>query len=674
MLSLRAVAVLLFAVLVINAAAAPASRDADPCAVIAGKKWVSPQEVRDCFTSFPVDPEIKDNIVEVVNKTLAFHTSVNYQRQAPPPFSLDVHEDVLGDLARISSQEYATDFDLHLDISRTLKRLNDGHCVYINLCYDSLYLTFLPTPLVLLSDVEGFQDVYIAPEAWTVASTEFADQIDVWQDALPTGLKGQLSSLSAAKVLLINGLDPFIAIDDNAHVTGSYQGFGTRQNSFFSSYGRSASGWNYMMGNFAQLSLPLADSATLTIQRHDSSAVENITLPYRSRISSSAVNWTDSISFRQNNCIAVEDTNGVDIYTTKQDSSFLTPGTPSQQQPFSLKRTPKHLMNELLDVARHQNVELPAERVPASPLNGSSGVAQFFMLDDNMTGILMLGSFAESFFDDLQESLLIGLQNLQSKGATQLIVDVTNNGGGYICIAHWLHRIIAGPSPSTVPQAGLATEARAGPLAQLVVKEIAKGADPENLLLYNPLSWEFANHTPFPAHYDWLQPPVEFMINGEHDVFSQRLGDECQPFELDPPKEALFDPKKVAIVSNGRCASSCSLFSITMTKLESAKTVVVGGKTDVRQQYCGIVGGQSTRFADIDTEIKTARLKNHSLAPPDFKTNSIQGITWRLGFGIDDPSQPEEWQDHPADVNFPLTPETVNNPVEIWKQVAKTVL
>ena len=32
-----------------------------------------------------------------------------------------------------------------------------------------------------------------------------------------------------------------------------------------------------------------------------------------------------------------------------------------------------------------------------------------------------------------------------------------------------------------------------------------------------------------------------------------------------------------------------------------------------------------------------------------------------------------EWQDHPADFNLPLTPETVNNPLAIWTQVAKTV-
>lgn len=54
-----------------------------------------------------------------------------------------------------------------------------------------------------------------------------------------------------------------------------------------------------------------------------------------------------------------------------------------------------------------------------------------------------------------------------------------------------------------------------------------------------------------------------------------------------------------------------------MSKLEGVRTVVVGGKRDVPQQYCGTVGGQSTDFSTIDTEIKTAKLKNHSLAPPD---------------------------------------------------------
>ncbi|KAH8103013.1 hypothetical protein BXZ70DRAFT_889701 [Cristinia sonorae] len=655
----------------------------DPCAAIAGQKWVAPKDVRACFTSFKVDPAIKANIIDVSNKTLAFHTSVNFEKLAPEPFSADVHEDLLADFARITRTTYPSEFELHIDMSRTLKRLNDGHCVYINSCFDSVFLSFVPTPLVFLTDAFGVQNVHIAPEAFTVASAEFADQIDVWQTALPGNLKGKLSTLSGAKVLLINGRNPLEAVDANALITGSFQGLGTRQNTFFATYNLGSGGFTYAMGNFGQMSLPLSDSVTLTIQRVNSRTIDTITLPYRSRVATTAT-WTDTTSFRKNLCVAQPGTNGVDLSGADlsrrdQPARSISPVAKFQQQPnISPTDRQRHAMNVILDTAPKLDIALPPVLTPANPVVGSAGVAQFFMLDDKKTGVLALGSFSDNSFDGLERAMLSGLQNLKSAGATQLIVDVTGNGGGFICLAHWLHRIIVGPKSTTFPQAGLDTMARAGPLAQLVVQRIVENnADPLDLLNFNPLNWQFPNGTHFTADHDWLQPPVKRVINGRQDAFSPRMADQCQPFDMDPPAQALFNPKKVAIVSNGRCASSCSLFSITMAKKEGAKMVVVGGRKSVEQQYCGTVGGQSTDFSDMDTEIKastTVGLKNNSLAPPDFLTNSVQGITWRLGFGVQNPNEPEEWQNHPADVNLPLTAEIVNNPFAIWKQIAKTVL
>lgn len=43
-----------------------------------------------------------------------------------------------------------------------------------------------------------------------------------------------------------------------------------------------------------------------------------------------------------------------------------------------------------------------------------------------------------------------------------------------------------------------------------------------------------------------------------------------------------------------------------MAKEEGVKTVVVGGKKDVQQQFCGTVGGQSTDFSTMDTEVKVS--------------------------------------------------------------------
>ncbi|KAF5322155.1 hypothetical protein D9619_001894 [Psilocybe cf. subviscida] len=651
----------------------------DPCAAIATRKWVAPIEARACLSYFPVDPVVKANIIEVVNKTLPFHTSVNYQIQAPPPFDKDVHEDLAADLARISAQDYPSEFAFHIDIYRAFKRTNDGHCGVYNYCYDSLYITYIPLPVVLITASDGSQNVHVAPEAFKVATAEFGDEIQFWQQALPGELKGKLASLSGAKVLAINGEDPFVAVNKNTEVTGSYQSFATRQNSFFASYTRGADGWQYSMGNFALQAHPLVDAVELTVQRVNSSSVDKFTLPYRSRFGTASKNFTDAASYRARNCMATNKTNGVDMY----DQSFSIQAYEESPQPIAyFQQQPlvtgadarKHAVNVVLDAVPLTDIDLPEHLQPGLPaLNESYSVAQFYMLDDQNTGVLALGSFSAKNFSLFGASLLKGLQELKRKGAEKLIVDVTNNGGGYICIAHWLHRIIIGPKSSTEPQAGLDSTTRAGSLARLIVKKIADGADPDELLSYNPVQWTNATHHQLPAISDWLQP-VDVTINGHEDSFSQRLGQECQPFEWDTPQHALFAPENVAIVSNGRCASSCSLFSITMSKWEGVKTIVVGGKSDVKQEYCGTVGGQSTGFSTIDTEIKTAKLKNHTQAPPDLLANVVQGITWRLGFGIDDPDTPEEWQAHPAGFNMPVTMETVNNPVAIWEAISKDIL
>ncbi|KAF9031686.1 hypothetical protein BDZ89DRAFT_1101087 [Hymenopellis radicata] len=629
----------------------------DPCATIGGQKWVTPAQLRACYSSFAVNENERSNIIEVVNKTLAFHTSTNYEFQAPSPYA-DTHEDIAADLARIGFQDYDSDYDLHIDISRALKRFNDGHCVWINLCYDSAFINYLPTPLVLVNG----EEVHIASEAYDVASAEFADQLSAWEEAISSSVEGGLKALNGAKVLQINGADPFEAVNANALIAGGYQGFGTRQNGFFASYQRSTSTWTYLLGNFAQQSLPLSDSVELLVQLEGATETQSVVIPYFSRIGSSTVPFTDGASFRAGNCLADNDTNGANYYD--QADTSRSSMAKVQQAPVT---EGAHPVNVLLDSSPLTDVE---------PVSGF-GVGEFYMLADNTTGVLALGSFSGAGYNDMMQGLLDGLVTLKSNGAERLIVDVTNNGGGYICVAHFLHRIIVGPKSTTVPQAGLNTTARDPVLARHIVQNIVDApdtVDPSTVMLYNPLNWWDLDNAQFGPDVNWLEPPVEKVVNGRPDAFSQTLGTDCPPelsFPTDAPDSALFDGSQVAIVSNGRCGSSCSLFSITMAKLEGSTTVVVGGKSDVDQKYCGTVGGQSTVFTTIDSEIKTAGLKDDAAAPPDLIVNGVLGITWRLGYGIVDPTQPEEWQDRPANINLPLTLDLANNPAAIWDTVAK---
>jgi len=108
-----------------------------------------------------------------------------------------------------------------------------------------------------------------------------------------------------------------------------------------------------------------------------------------------------------------------------------------------------------------------------------------------------------------------------------------------------------------------------------------------------------------------------------------------------------------------------------MNKHYNVKMAVVASNPGQQQQYAGTVGGQSTDFSTIQTEAKTAKLTGDPDFPPDFLTNSVQGIAWRLGFGIFDPTKPEEWQSRPAQINFQQTLDNVNNPLKIWQALAK---
>lgn len=87
----------------------------------------------------------------------------------------------------------------------------------------------------------------------------------------------------------------------------------------------------------------------------------------------------------------------------------------------------KHALNVIMDSQPLSDIDLPSTLSPSNPLDGSEGVIQFFMLDDGLTGVLALGSFAGNSERNLLENSLRGLYNLRQQGATRLIVDVVSS-------------------------------------------------------------------------------------------------------------------------------------------------------------------------------------------------------------------------------------------------------
>jgi len=255
-----------------------------------------------------------------------------------------------------------------------------------------------------------------------------------------------------------------------------------------------------------------------------------------------------------------------------------------------------------------------------------------------------------------------------------VIIDLSNNGGGFVCLGVFLHSFLAG---SNFGYAGFQSSTRANPLAAKIVDVVIKNQI--EVLNYDPDNWAFLNDTEQPDTFNYITPPRPIIVNGVLDENSQRIHDTCQIFNISPnvtiPAEAPFNLSRVAIVGNANCASTCSLFSTVMVERHpEVKTVIFGGKPGERMEYKGMAGNQVLEWADLDTEIITTGLQNDPLAPPQLLVGGNFRVNWRAAWSFRNLEVPIAYVSEPAQFRFPFTADTYNNPQALWTFVAKEVL
>ncbi|KAG8735664.1 hypothetical protein FRC12_017967 [Ceratobasidium sp. 428] len=200
--------------------------------------------------------------------------------------------------------------------------------------------------------------------------------------------------------------------------------------------------------------------------------------------------FTDGHSFWKANCAANAFTNGVD-YRNFSGSA--------KRNILEKKRRPI----AKISAAPVKSVKLPVGQQPTLPniINNPGGEIKAYILPDKKTGVLVVGSFGGDYVG-FQNDTLAALTKFKDARIEYLIIDVTGNGGGFVCLADFLGNAIAG---TKFGYTGFESAMRAGPLARkIVASDIAQGID---YMFYSPNQWAFLNNTPQPANYNYMEPP-----------------------------------------------------------------------------------------------------------------------------------------------------------------------
>ena len=92
------------------ASAAPTQQD--PCAKIAGLRFVDPADALACQKSFPFDETLRQNVLSVVSRVFDFYTFEDFYLNSPPPFQ-ESTTDIRAQLSRINTTKYAVSTPLY---------------------------------------------------------------------------------------------------------------------------------------------------------------------------------------------------------------------------------------------------------------------------------------------------------------------------------------------------------------------------------------------------------------------------------------------------------------------------------------------------------------------------------------------------------------------------------
>ncbi|CAE6488096.1 unnamed protein product [Rhizoctonia solani] len=636
-------------------------RAADPCAAIAGQQYVAPSAAMACLKSFPYNATLAKNVLDVVTKVTPFFTFEDWQKDTPSPFT-EATSNLDVEFARIKATKYTTDYDFNRDIYNVINHLDDGHTLWLPSCYWAAFQNILPAPLVAL-EKNGTQDIYIAPntvEFISLIGTNYTSYYDAkgfnWKKSLPSKVSRHGCTLISwrTRIFTHNTFNSYVNGIATTY-SGDYIDHNIRVNSVFTNYRISNGTWSQRLGDFGGPVFPDKDSLTLCLIPANSTKTETVKFEYRATYLGAP--FTDGPSYWQTNCAANNKTNGVDNRTSA--SSF------ARRELMRKKRRPV----AEISVAPAKSVGLPQPNLPTQPdvINGT-GVIKAYVLPDDKTGVLMVGSFGGDYVG-FQNDTLRALSKLKAAKVQQLIVDTTGNGGGYVCLGEFLINALAG---TNFGYAGFESTVRAQPLARKIVESyIEQGID---YMSYSPNQWAFLNNTPQPANYNYIEPPTNFTINLTKDAVSKRFYDICTPYDVDLPAEPFLPASKIIIVGNGECASTCALFTGVAYERLGIKVATFGGNPGAAMNFNGMAGNQVLEWADLDSEIKTAGLKNDSLAPPDLLINSNYRVNWRYAYSWQNKSQPLAFHVERAQYRVPYTADTYMSPQNLWAYVAKTYL
>eukprot|EP00897_Mesotaenium_endlicherianum_P010045 jgi/Mesen1/9069/ME000578S08307 len=612
-----------------------------------------------CLDSFPLDPASGNATLDAL-ETYIGQVYVFRDLNAPGGGAA-----LLAELQRMRRRAWPSERAFDLALYELVRSPHDGHLAYFAKCSNAIgwYHAF---PVVAVLDDEGRQIVKISPLAGTadagypatLAATEQALNITVADYA---GLQvAAIAGMDPVQYLLSPAAQPFSGNRDaSAQLNAAVSHIEVVNNG--TALERQVSGGSFV--NRAVVAPPA--SLRLTYLTPDGKR-ENIDVPFFA--DNVGKPFGSSAEFRALNC----ESSGS---SATSSNSRLSPPRALNMVPTTSASSPSRLFGRAS--GRWQTISSSLSSSSSSAANllqprqeDDSRVpfVQPGVLDDG-TGVMVIPTFDVNF--DRFNTWLVDLDNavqiLQANNCTRVILDLSQNGGGAIYLAHSLvNRLFPQSTGRDLPP--LATIMRASPLIERLVN---KSSPLDGRTIFGALNFADLDNVPFAdSASQFFYPAQARTFNGATANYSSPFKDAFSP-PFRSTLEAPFEAENILFLTDGNCFSSCALVGVNLVQRYGVRTVAAGGRAAGPAAPYNVVGGQVYDSSTFQDDVNVLRLGEDPSVPAQFDRPVQLYFTLRAAFGPKNSQVPAEFLYQTADVQLPYTDDTVFDLVTLYSEVAK---
>ncbi|KAI9295121.1 hypothetical protein K502DRAFT_234297, partial [Neoconidiobolus thromboides FSU 785] len=465
--------------------------------------------------------------------------------------------------------------------------------------------------------------------------------LDAWKAA---GV--DVLSYAGAEVLSIDGKQPLEFVEEYAkHYVGTSRDVNSRMNYALARSIQSNGQWGISYGSFGSTTIPPVKE-TLTFRIRVGNDEKEVVVPYIATPNVESP-FTDAKSFYDNNCAVVD-------YDALIKDIF---GSNSRLQLLEVPKVKKIPIEAPLESKDSRLID------PLLTAVVDGTYIKTYILPDNV-GVVHISTFSANEGDIWSKELYDGFKALQDEKVEKLILDVSNNGGGYIC---WGYSVLDYLFPNATTKF-FNTDMHYSPLLSKLTQNNTYG-------FFNPTDYNQPDGKPFPSQNAFTNIKTYYRGTNRNSQYTPQFQEKCGTNQLRSllvNNTQPFKTKNIALVSNSICYSTCTLLSNGMQEFHNVKSYAFGGLKNKDATIGSLAGGTVYSLDRLLGSLASSGLDKDPAAPQSLPINGALSLTVREAYSsrFKEP-RPLEFTWNPAKHHRAYNAETAFNPYKIWEQVAK---